>query len=103
MESFVPVLIIFFILYLLRLYRHGIRRHLLYKKIHRKGTNIMSEMLQRFIGKYCAVYSFDDSFGVVGEITALTDGWMEIKTKNGVKLLNVEYIKMVEERPVKKK
>ena len=41
--------------------------------------------------------------GVVGEITALTDGWMEIKTKNGVKLLNVEYIKMVEERPVKKK
>ena len=73
------------------------------KKRRKAGAISLSEILERYVGKNCAVYAFDDSFGVVGEILSLKDGWMEIKTKNSVKLFNVDYIKMIEDRPVKKK
>ena len=62
----------------------------------------MHELLEKYIGKECTVYTLGDN-NVTGTVTALKDGWLNIADKLGnEEALNLDYIVRVREIPLNK-
>ncbi len=68
----------------------------------RKGRNkIMNgDMLKAYIGKECVVYVLDKY--VSGTVEAVNDNWLNIKTQDGLEMINIEYIVRIKEYPLDK-
>ncbi len=75
-----------------------VRRHLRKKR----GKFDMTEMINRFIGKECLIYTCNSSATVTGTIRSYNDGWIEIETKGQCDILNCEYITRIREYPLGK-
>jgi len=72
---------------------------LVLRKKRVKGANKMHELLEKYIGKECTVYTLGDN-NVTGTVTALKDGWLSIADKLGnEEVLNLDYIVRVREIP----
>lgn len=56
-------------------------------------------LLSGFIGKNCIIKG---SESIVGEIKNIENNWMEIQTKQGKEILNIDFIERIKEYPVKK-
>ena len=75
---------------------------LILRKKRVKGANKMHELLEKYVGKECTVYTLGDS-NVTGTVTALKDGWLNIEDKLGnEEVLNLDYIVRVREIPLNK-
>ncbi len=62
----------------------------------------MHELLEKYIGKECTVYTLGDN-AVTGTVTALKDGWLNIADNLGnEQVLNLDYIVRVREIPLNK-
>ena len=62
----------------------------------------MHELLEKYIGRECIVYTLGDS-QITGTITALKDGWLNIADKLGnEEVLNLDYIVRVRDIPLNK-
>lgn len=72
-----------------------ILRHLRAKR----GKFNMTEMINRFIGKECLIYTCNSSSTVTGTIHSYNDGWIEIETNGQCDILNCEYITRIREYP----
>lgn len=71
------------------------------RKIRNRRNKIMnSDMLKVFVGKDCVVYTVDKY--VSGVIEQINDNWLNIKTQDGLEMLNIEYIVRVKEYPLDK-
>lgn len=71
------------------------------RKIRNRRNRIMNgDMLKIFVGKDCVVYTVDKY--VSGVIEQINDNWLNIKTKDGLEMLNIEYIVRVKEYPLDK-
>lgn len=58
----------------------------------------MNEMIKKFIGKECLIYTFDSQ--VIGTIKEVTDGAVMIENNSGgVEALNLDFIVRVREYP----
>lgn len=54
-----------------------------------------NELLKKYLGRKCIVST--GSFGgtAIGVISAIEDNWIEVETKQGSRLLNVDYVTSV--------
>ena len=61
-----------------------------------------NELIKKYIGKTCAVYTGSFGSSVNGLITAVEDNWIEVETKKGAQLVNADYVTNITENPIKK-
>lgn len=97
---FLPTFILLFVIIPAEQQRHRI----LISKKRRKGKLIMTnELLKKYLGIRCNIST--GSFGgtITGVITTLEDNWMEVSTKTGNHLINVEYVTHIAQAPQKHK
>jgi len=70
----------------------------------KKGSVQMNqELLNGFVGKNCIIKGSFTIQCVQGEIKHIEGNWMEVETKQGKELLNIDFIERIQEYPLKKK
>ena len=63
----------------------------------------MTDIFSKYIGKDCIVYTSNSSSSVIEcNITGVDDNWLCIKTRDGVEVINFDYIVRVKEHPTNK-
>ena len=67
------------------------RAQRLFKK-RRRHFKMTNELIKEYIGKKCLVSTGSFGTAIQGEITRLEENWMEVTTKKGPELINVEFI-----------
>ncbi len=75
-----------------------IRRHL--RK--RKGNTHMTELINKFIGKECLIYTCTSGNTVTGIIRSYNEGWIEVERDGVCDIMNCEYILRIREYPKNK-
>ena len=67
----------------------------------RKGRRKhMQELIQDFIGKECIVYTYQ--YQLCGTVEKVEDHWLALRNKDGVEVINLDYICRIREYPRKK-
>lgn len=61
-----------------------------------KGMN--NELLLKFKGRECKISTGSFGVNVVGTIVDIKDNWVEVETKKGIELLNVEFIQSIKSK-----
>ena len=89
---FLPVIILFLILYFQRKNEQNIRR--IIRKRKKRGITDMSDLFNRYIGKDCLV--------IECSVVGVTDNFLTVKTKDGEEMLNIDYLVRIKEHPVNK-
>lgn len=93
--------IMFFILFVVFMVKRReiiitvVRRHLRQKR----GKGNMNEMISKFIGKECLIYTCTSGSTVTGTIRSYNEGWIEIETNGQCDIMNCEYITRIREYP----
>lgn len=101
MESMWFIYFVLFIVFMMQIREDNlivIRKHLRGKR----GKIKMTEMINKFIGKECIIYTCTSSSSVTGVIRSYNDGWIEIETNGQCDIMNCEYITRIREYPRKK-
>lgn len=63
----------------------------------------MTDIFNKYIGKDCVVYISNSNSSVVeGNITAVEDNWLSIRTRDGEEAVNFDYIVRIKEHPTNK-
>ena len=106
-------IIIFTTLILLAILLTKRKRKILHKVVGKRFWNAdkikreskqMKELAQRFIGKNCIIYTMDDSLiRLTGIIKEVSNTGMLIENKDGIQLVNLEFVSRICEYPRKRK
>ncbi|MDY6017878.1 MAG: hypothetical protein SPI97_09720 [Oscillospiraceae bacterium] len=97
---FLPVIILFLILYFQRKNEQNIKR--IIRKRKKRGITDMSDLFNRYIGKDCLVYLSNGSSVIECSVVGVTDNFLTVKTKDGEEMLNIDYLVRIKEHPVNK-
>ena len=103
MSSYIPIICLFVILFIL--FREENKRNVrrIIKKRKKKGIHDMSDIFNKYIGKDCIVYvSNSNSSQILCNVTGVNDNWLCIRTRDGEEVINLDYIVRVKEHPVNK-
>lgn len=85
---YMPVYIIFLII--LPQQRRRLRTIIMKKRLREKDK-MTTELIKRYIGRYCTISTGSLGTTVRGLITDVIDNWIEIQTKNGKRLINADF------------
>ena len=61
----------------------------------------MNELINKYIGKECLVYISGGASAITGDIIAVNENWITVKTKDGDETVNLDYIVRIKEYPRK--
>lgn len=62
----------------------------------RKRLNKMTnEIIKTYIGKSCKISGGPYGNNTKGEIINVNENWIELKTKNGLQLINAEFVQSI--------
>lgn len=106
METFLPLLIILFLVILplfARRKRAAVRQFLNRKK-QNKESNEMKELAKRLIGEDCIIYTITSESGSIqGVLKEVEDGGLVIeKTTGETEIVNLDFVTRIREYPRKK-
>ena len=107
METFLPLLIILFLVILplfARRKRAAAVRQFLNRKKQNKESNEMKELAKRFIGEECIIYTITSNEGSIqGIIKEIDDGGMVIERNSGEReIVNLDFVTRIRQYPRKK-
>lgn len=72
-----------------------------FKIMKRKEAKKMTyELIKKYIGKKCKISTGSFGTNVVGIITDVKENWLEVETKNGVELINAEFIQSIKVKEI---
>ncbi len=72
-----------------------IRKHLRSKR----GKKDMTELIEKYMGKECIIYTCNSSSQISGTIISCKDSWLEIERNGETDIVNCEYITRIREYP----
>lgn len=72
-----------------------IRKHLRKKR----GKQYMTELIEKYIGKECVIYTCISNSQITGIIRCCKDGWIEVERNGECDIVNCEYITRIREYP----
>lgn len=107
METFLPLLIILFLVILpllARRKRAAAVRQFLNRKKQNKESNEMKELAKRLIGEDCIIYTITSENGSIqGVLKEVEDGGLVIEKKTGeTEIVNLDFVTRIREYPRKK-
>ena len=89
---YLPLFIIFFII----LPQQRMEHKTMLKIRKRKGVVVMTnELIKKYIGKNCLISTGSFGTNVKGKIIDVNGNWLELATKKGTELINVEFIQII--------
>ena len=91
---------ILIVLFVLHQQRKNVRRVCRVRR-KKRGKITMNELIRRFVGKQCLVYS-ENGNAVQGVVETVEGNWVSVQTKQGTELVNLDYISRIKEKPAKK-
>ena len=98
--------VLFLLVFLIIFFSLKKKRNRILRRIRRKrkgSVQMNQELLNGFVGKNCIIKGSDTIQCVQGEIKRIEGNWMEVETKQGKELLNIDFIERIQEYPLKKK
>ena len=75
-------------------------RRIINRKRNKKETRQMKELAQKFIGKECLVYTFNNQ--VTGTLIEVTDGAILLDNGKDTEAVNMDYVVRIREYPKNK-
>ena len=106
METFLPLLIILFLVILplfARRKRAAAVRQFLNRKKQNKESNEMKELAKRLIGEDCIIYTITSESGSIqGVLKEVEDGGLVIETTGETEIVNLDFVTRIREYPRKK-
>lgn len=63
----------------------------------KRGRISMNELVQRFIGKQCQIYTENGST-LLGVVETVEGNWVSVRTKAGTELVNLDYVSRIKEK-----
>lgn len=95
---FAPLYVLFFIIFPeeeknRNLKKLSIKRRI--KKIIKKGKNMNNEILKKYIGKSVTISFGSYGTNITGKINDIKENWLELESKKGVEIINVEFIQNI--------
>ena len=104
METFLPILIILFLVILTLRKRAAAVRQFLNRKKQNKESNEMKELAKRLIGEDCIIYTITSESGSIqGVLKEVEDGGLVIeKTTGETEIVNLDFVTRIREYPRKK-
>lgn len=103
MSAYIPF--IFFLIIFFLIIRDNNARNIrrIIKKRKKRGNVDMNEVFGRYIGKDCVIYLSNSSSNVMEcKVTGVSDNWLTVESRDGVEIINVDYIIRIKEHPVNK-
>lgn len=97
---FVPIFMLFLILYLSRRNREMLARRVVTNK-RMENREKMFEAAKKFIGKKCVVYTFNSDY-VSGTVKDVTGGAIILDRKGNEEIINLDFVTRIKESPEKK-
>ena len=95
MVSWIPIFVLLFII----LPQQYAARGAAALKIRRKERHMMTnELIQKYIGKYCFISNGTLGEKVHGKIVDVNNNWIEVETKKGNVIINLDYIQNIKTR-----
>lgn len=103
MQYYMIILLVFVALYFIAQQRQlTVNLHRIRKK--KRGKSEMTELIQKYIGKECLIYTCMSSSSLLkGVVLSCKDGWIEVETDGQTDIVNCEYIIRIREYPKNKK
>ncbi len=99
-----PLLLLLFIIISEQNKRRKLARlqQIIKKRKTSKGAKIMNELLQKYIGKECLVYTINTQ--LAGVVASVENGWLRLEDPKAgdEELVNLDYIIRIREYPRKK-
>ena len=107
METFLPLLIILFLVILpllARRKRAAAVRQFLNRKKQNKESNEIKELAKRLIGEDCIIYTItSESVSIQGVLKEVEDGGLVIEKATGeTEIVNLDFVTRIREYPRKK-
>ena len=92
-----PILVMFFVLYLAQRTRKRIIFQKIIKMKKERTATIMIEVAKRFIDKECVIYAFDRQ--LEGTIKEVIDGAIVVEKSGNIEAINLDYVVRIREYP----
>lgn len=87
---------IFVLLFVILPQQRQIQRFVSLKiKNKRRVISVTNELIKKYINKHCKVYTGSLGATIIGKIIDVTENWMEIETKKGNELVNIDFIQNI--------
>ncbi len=77
------------------------RRIKISRKRKNREENLMNTLVLNYIGKECVI-TIPNQGSIAGTIKQVAENWVEIETKEGLEVVNLDYISRVREYPKNK-
>lgn len=78
------------------------RQRLIAKRRRKRSERPMTnELLKSYVGCRCIVSTGSFGSTVTGTVSAVSDNWIEVTTKQGARLLNADYVTNITRLPEK--
>lgn len=102
LSTYLPLIFLFVILYVLSRNRRSVVARQIVKKRKVGGDTEMKELAKKFIDKECVITSFDGNHQYEGVIKEVTDGAILVEKNDQIEVLNLDFVIRIREYPRKK-
>lgn len=96
---YIPIFMLFLVLYLLLRSRKNIIAKKVIEKRQKGEATEMVELAKKFIDKECLIYSFDGSRQFEGIIKEVTDSAILIEKDGSLEAINLDFVIRIREYP----
>ena len=98
MEAYVVWIPIFIVLFVILPQQDAAKRIATIREKQKERATMTNEIIQKFIGKTCYISNGTLGERVVGKLTEINANWIEVETKKGTVLLNLDYVQNIKEK-----
>lgn len=95
MISFIPIIMMFVIIFVTQRNEKTVIKNILNKKTEDRQ---MFELAKKFIGKECIIYTFN-SAQYTGTVTEVNEGGLLLQKEGAIEALNFDYVVRIREYP----
>ncbi len=103
MSAYIPIIFLWIIIFIVLRENKSRNIRRIIKKRKKRGNLDMNDVFGRYIGKDCVIYLSNSSSNVMEcKVTGVSDNWLTVESRDGVEIINVDYIIRIKEHPVNK-
>lgn len=88
-------LFVLFIIILPQQYAININRVIISRHRKKEGFKMTNELIKKYINKNARLSTGSYGINVEGTIIDVNENWIEVRTKKGIEIINIEYLQNI--------
>jgi hypothetical protein len=101
-SSYIPIIVLWIILFILFHNRRVIAARQIIKKRKTEGNTEMKELAKRFVDKECLITAFDSNHQIEGVIKEVSDSAILVEKNGTIEAINLDFVIRIREYPKNK-